>query len=104
MQRLIRGLADLRDTGLDRTVRVVLNRVRRAVVPGDPRAELTAALERFAGCPAAALLPADQESIDVALASGRTVAEARPNSALRRAFVELAAAVAGVRSPSGRRR
>ncbi|MDT4996984.1 MAG: hypothetical protein QOD45_1052 [Pseudonocardiales bacterium] len=104
MQRLVRGLADLRDTGLDRPVRVVLNRVRRGVVPGDPQAELTAALERFAGRPAAALLPADQESIDVALASGRTLAEARPNSALRRALVELAAAVAGVRTPSGRRR
>lgn len=103
MQRLVRGLAELRDTGLDRPVWVVLNRVRRGAVPGDPKAELTAALERFAGRSAAALLPADQESIDAALASGRTIAETRPNSALRRAFTDLAAALAGMPTPAGRR-
>jgi MinD-like ATPase involved in chromosome partitioning or flagellar assembly len=103
MQRLVRGLAELRDIGVDRPVWVVVNRVRRGVVPGDPKIELTAALERFAGCSAAALLPAEQDSIDAALASGRTLAETRPNSGLRRAFVELATAVAGVRTPAGQR-
>jgi MinD-like ATPase involved in chromosome partitioning or flagellar assembly len=103
MQRLVRGLAELRDTGLERPVLVILNRVRRGAVPGDPKAELTAALERFAGRSAAALLPADQESLDAALASGRTLAETRPNCALRRAFTDLAAAVAGRPAPAGRR-
>ena len=95
MQRLVRGLADLRDAGLDHGAGSAQPGAARCGARGSA-GERTAALERFAGCPAAALLPADQESIDVALASGRTVAEARPDSALRRAFVELAAAVAGV--------
>jgi MinD-like ATPase involved in chromosome partitioning or flagellar assembly len=103
MQRLVRGLAELRDLGIERSVWVVLNRVRRGAVPGNPHVELTAALERFAGRSAAALLPADQDSIDAALATGRTLAETRPNSALRRALLDLAAAVAGLQSPAGQR-
>jgi MinD-like ATPase involved in chromosome partitioning or flagellar assembly len=103
MQRLVRGLAELRDLGIERSVWVVLNRVRRGAVPGNPHVELTAALERFAGRSAAALLPADQDSIDAALATGRTLAETRPNSALRRALLDLAAAVAGLQTPAGQR-
>ena len=34
MQRLVRGLGELRDAELDRPVWVVLNRVRRGAVPG----------------------------------------------------------------------
>lgn len=105
MQRLVRGLADLRDTGATAAVWVVLNRVRRDVVPGDPRSELTGALERFAGRSPAALLPLEQAAVDTALARGRTLAEVRPSGPLRRALVELAAAVAGVPAPvAGRRR
>ncbi len=103
MQRLVRGLADLRDAEVEAPVWVVLNRVRRGVVPGDPRAELTAALERFAGRTPAALLPYDRDALDAALADGRMLGEARPGSALRRALVELAAALAGVPVPAAPR-
>jgi MinD-like ATPase involved in chromosome partitioning or flagellar assembly len=103
MQRLIRGLADLRELELAAPTWVVLNKVRRGVVPGDPPAELTAARERFAGHTPAALLPHDQGALDEALASGRTLGELRPSSALRRAAAELAAALAGVPAPSRRR-
>ncbi len=66
-------------------VRVVLNKVRRGAVPGDPAAELAAALEQFAGRSAAALLPYDRESLDAAWrpaarwasAAGQPVAQGR---------------------------
>ena len=96
MQRLVRGLADLRDLDLPAPPTVVLNRVRRGVVPGDPARELTAALARFAGCEPAALLPYDREALDGALATGRSLGEARPGSALRRAVRDLAGRIAGV--------
>jgi MinD-like ATPase involved in chromosome partitioning or flagellar assembly len=99
MQRLVRGLAELREAGVTAPVWVVLNKVRRGVVPGDPAVELSAALDRFAGCSPAALLPYDLDAVDAALSAGRLLAEARPASPLRRAVCELAAAVAGL--PAG---
>jgi len=104
MQRLVRGLADLRDAEVAAPVWVVLNRVREGAVPGEARAELTAALERFAGRSPAALLPADARSVDAAVAGGRLLREVNPGSPLRQAVAELAAAVAGVPAPTGRRR
>ena len=104
MQRLVRGLSELRDTEIAAPVWVVLNRVRDGVVPGDTTAELTAALERFAGRSPAALLPADARALDAALATGRLLSESDPGSPLRRAVVELAAGLAGVPAPASRRR
>jgi MinD-like ATPase involved in chromosome partitioning or flagellar assembly len=106
MQRLVRGLAELRDVEVGAPTWVVLNRVRSGVVPGDVRAELTAALQRFAGRAPAALLPADTRAVDAALATGRSLAEANPTSHLRRAIVDLAAEIAGVpiAGSRGRRR
>ena len=40
IQRLVRGLSELRDAEVAAPVWVVLNKVRRSVVPGDPAAEL----------------------------------------------------------------
>jgi MinD-like ATPase involved in chromosome partitioning or flagellar assembly len=104
MQRLVRGLAELRDTEVAAPVWVVLNRVRDGVVPGDTAAELAGALERFAGRSPAALLPADQRSIDAALATGRLLSESNSASPFRRAVVELAAGLAGVELGAPRRR
>jgi MinD-like ATPase involved in chromosome partitioning or flagellar assembly len=104
LQRLVRGLAELRDAEVAAPIWVVLNKVRRSVVPGDPRAELTAALDRFAGRQPAALLPHDADSLDAALAAGKTLGEARPSSPLRQGAVELAAALAGVPQARHRRR
>jgi Flp pilus assembly CpaE family ATPase len=95
LQRLVRGLVELREAEIEAPVWVVLNRVRRSVVGGDPAAELTAALERFAGRRPAALLPDDAPALDAALAAGQSLAEARPNSPLRTALRELASAVVG---------
>jgi MinD-like ATPase involved in chromosome partitioning or flagellar assembly len=106
MQRLVRGLAELRDAEVGGTVWVVLNRVRGGVVPGNPDSELRAALERFAGHTPAALLPYDLRAVDAALARGQLLAEAAPASPLRCAVRDLAAAVMGVDAPAraGRRR
>jgi MinD-like ATPase involved in chromosome partitioning or flagellar assembly len=104
MQRLVRGLAELRDTEVSAPLWIVLNRVRDGAVPGDAASELTAALERFAGRSPAALLPADPRSLDTALATGRLLSESNPNSVFRRAVAELAAGLAGVPATPARRR
>ena len=104
MQRLVRGLSDLRDAEIPGQVRVVLNRVRRGAVPGDPAVELGAALERFSGYVPAGLLPADYRAMDLALGTGRLLSESSPGSALRRAVVELAAELMGRAAPPARRR
>jgi MinD-like ATPase involved in chromosome partitioning or flagellar assembly len=104
MQRLVRGLAELREVEVGTPIEVVLNRVRDGVVPGDTERELTAALERFAGCTPLALLPADARSLDAALAGGRLLSESSPNSPLRQAIGELARTLAGVEAARPRRR
>ncbi len=96
MQRLIRGLAELRDAEVAAPVWVVLNKVRAGVVPGDTATELAGALERFAGRTPAALLPADAKALDAALVSGRLLAEADPGSPLRHGLSDLAGALVGV--------
>ncbi len=103
MQRLVRALGELRELDLDGEPWVVLNRVRRGAVPGDPVAELTGALDRFAGRRPAALLPLDQPATDSALAQGKTLAECSRRGVLRAALGELAGELAGVPA-SGRRR
>ena len=97
-----------------RAGRAARRRDRRAAVGGaeqgaragscraTPRAELVGALERFAGVTPAALLPDDRESLDAALATGRSLGEARPSSPLRSAIGELAGAAG--RGPAGRGR
>jgi Flp pilus assembly CpaE family ATPase len=102
MQRIVRGLAELREAEVTAPVWVVLNKVRRGVVPGSTSRELAAALERFAGCSPAALLPYDVDALDTALATGRLLAEARRSSALRVAIAELAGALSGVSTGQAR--
>jgi len=105
IQRLVRGLGELRAAAFDTPVWIVLNRVRRSAVPGKPEVELDAALQRFVGQSCAALLPYDLLGLDQAAIAGQTLAEAVPASPLRSAVVELAVAICGVPSPrQGRRR
>jgi Flp pilus assembly CpaE family ATPase len=104
IQRLVRGLTELREAEVTAPVWIVLNRVRKGAVPGDPAVELDAALQRFSGQSSAALLPYDLAGLDGAMALGKTLGEVSPNSGLRRAVIELASAVAGVPVPSRGRR
>jgi MinD-like ATPase involved in chromosome partitioning or flagellar assembly len=103
LQRLARGLTELRDAEVSATSWVLLNKVRGNVVPGNLESELAEALRRFTGRVPAGFLPFDPEALDLALAAGKTLAEARPSSPLRRAVVEVAAAIAGVQTPASRR-
>ena len=103
VQRLVRALAELRDAEVGAPVWVVLNKVRRSVVPGDPATELSAALDRFAGRTPAALLPSDPAALDAALVAGQTLGEVRPASPLRQAVIALARSLAGISAPRHRR-
>ncbi|MCV2488627.1 chromosome partitioning protein [Geodermatophilus sp. YIM 151500] len=104
LQRTVRSLGELRDVLPEAEPVLVVNQLRRGPVPGDPRAEIAAALERFAGREVTRFLPADRRATDAALASGRTLAEATPGSPLRTALRSLASDLTGIRAPAARRR
>jgi MinD-like ATPase involved in chromosome partitioning or flagellar assembly len=103
LQRSIRALGELREVLPEIAPELVVNQVRRGPVPGDPRAEIAAALGRFAGRDVRFFLPADRTATDAALAGGRTLAEVAPGSALRVALRSLAAQLADVAEPAGGR-
>jgi MinD-like ATPase involved in chromosome partitioning or flagellar assembly len=104
LQRSIRALGELGDALPAIEPVLVVNQVRRGPVPGDPRREITEALERFAGRDVRFFLPADRRATDAALASGRTLAEVAATSPLRLALRSLAADMAEVTAPTAPRR
>ncbi|HET6920360.1 MAG TPA: hypothetical protein VFI46_12955 [Jiangellaceae bacterium] len=101
LQRLVRGLSDLRDVVPGADVRVVVNRLRSSVVGVDPEGQVRRALERYAGVPAAVLVPEDRMALDAALLRGQTLAEVAPRSAARQAIAAMAAGLMGA-DPSSR--
>jgi Flp pilus assembly CpaE family ATPase len=102
LQRLIRAVSDARELLDGRVPLVVVNRVRKVVIPGSPRKEILAALARYAGVTDVVLLPHDGPAADAALGSGRTIAEVASDSALRTGLRDLAQRLTGV-SNAGRR-
>jgi MinD-like ATPase involved in chromosome partitioning or flagellar assembly len=104
LRRLVRGLDELRQVAPGVEPLVVVNRVRATVVPGEPRREIDAALHRWAGVAASAYLPAAPAVVDTAMRTGATLAEAAPDSPLRRSVADLARTLAGVPAPADRRR
>lgn len=103
LQRTVRALAQLREVLPVISPRVIVNRTRPVVVPGDVRREIAAALDRFAGVSDALFLPHDAKATDAALAAGRTLAEVASGSPLRVALRDLAANLAGVSASTGQR-
>lgn len=94
VQRLVRGLDDLRGAGIVTTEPVVVvNRVRASAVGRHPGAALRAALSRYANVTEVHLVPDDQASCDAALLAGRSLGEVAPASPVRRAVAELAEVV-----------
>ncbi|MCI0687540.1 MAG: hypothetical protein L0Y54_09930 [Sporichthyaceae bacterium] len=91
LQRLIRGLAHLREVVPTVTARVVLNQVRRGPIGAQPERQLAGVLARYAGVADPAFVPYDREAMDHALATGRTLAEVAPDSPARLAIARLAA-------------
>lgn len=104
LQRLVRSLGQLHELLPDVRPQVVVNRVRKGVIPGDPRRELGAALQRYAGVTDPVFLPLGVDAADAALSLGKTIGEVAPGSALRQGLVALARSLAGMPESRGRRR
>jgi Flp pilus assembly CpaE family ATPase len=107
LQRLVRGLAELRETVPGVQPVVVVNKLRESAVPGGAERSARAALSRYAGVTDVLVLPADVDGLDRALCAGRTLGEAAPASPARAALAAHAAGLLGIsrQAPSrGRRR
>ena len=104
LQRLVRGLVELKEAVPGVQPRVVVNRLRPSSVPGDPEAEVRAALSRYAGVDEVWFVPLDVAGVDGAVALGRTLTEAAPGSPARQAISGLAASVIGAASRPRKRR
>ena len=104
LQRLVRGLQEL-GTVASPAPTVVINKVRSSAVGVRPEPRIRDALTRFAGIADPRFIPDDPASLDGALLAGQSLAEAAPDSGVRKAVVALAAEVCGLPAPpSGRRR
>ena len=95
LQRLVRGLADLREAVPGIAPVVVVNRLWASAVPGDSEAEVRTALHRYAGVSDLTVVPMDVDGVDRAVAAGRTLAEAAAASPARIALAALAAQLVG---------
>ena len=104
LQRLVRGLQEL-GTVASPSPTVVINRVRSSAVGPRPETRIRDALTRFAGIDDPRFIPNDPASLDVSLLAGQSLAEAAPDSDVRRTLVALASEICGVPAPNtGRRR
>ena len=99
LARLVRGLAELDEAVPGLSPRVVVNRARPSAVPGHAAQEVRAALARYAGVQDAVLVPHDVAGLDRALAAGRTLVEAAPDSPVRTALLDLARDLGGLAQP-----
>jgi MinD-like ATPase involved in chromosome partitioning or flagellar assembly len=104
LQRLVRGLSELKEAVPGLVPTVVVNRLRSTAIPGDTETEVRTALRRYAGVEDLTVVPQDVEALDAALAVGRTLKESAPGSPARQAIQGLAAALVGVPSAARRRR
>ena len=95
LQRLVRGLEDLRDAAVPVPAArvVVVNRVRVSAVGRRAEAQVRDALARYGGVGDAHLVPDDPAGLDAALLAGRVLAECAPGSPARAAFEGLATRV-----------
>ena len=104
LQRLVRGLAELKEAVPGVQPHVVVNKLRSSAIPGNAEQEIRGALSRYAGVADVIVVPADVEGLDRALAGGRTLAEAAPSSPARGAVTAMAAALLGVAPPATAKR
>jgi Flp pilus assembly CpaE family ATPase len=95
LQRLVRGLQEL-GTVASPSPTVVINRVRSSAVGPRPESRIRDALTRFAGIDDLRFIPDDPASLDGALLAGQSLAEAAPDSDVRKTLVALAIAICGV--------
>ncbi|WP_045877579.1 chromosome partitioning protein [Pseudofrankia sp. DC12] len=100
--RFVRGLADLRELVPGVEPLVVVNRLRASVAGGDPRREISRALNRHTGTEPVALVPYDLAAFDAAQAAGQLLRDIAPASPARAAIRDLATRLTG-RVPRGQR-
>lgn len=95
VQRLVRALDDLHESGLGLTAApiVVVNRVRTSVSGRGAESAVRDVLARFAGAEEVTVIPDDRAALDRAMLEGRLLLEATPGSAARKAIVDVAARV-----------
>jgi MinD-like ATPase involved in chromosome partitioning or flagellar assembly len=98
LQRLVRGLEDLRDAAVPVPAArlVVVNRVRASAVGRRAESQVRDALARYGGVDDVHLVPDDPAGLDAALLAGRVLAECAPASPARAAFLGLADRVRGL--------
>lgn len=104
LQRLVRGVSELREALPGVAPVVVLNRVRGGPVGRDHERQLVEALERYAGLHDPVLVPEDRNALDLALRRGEPLAEVAPGSPARKALAALAARLAGAEGAAAPRR
>jgi Flp pilus assembly CpaE family ATPase len=104
LQRLVRGLSQLAEAVPGVVPEVVINKVRRTLLAGDPEREIAAALERYAGVVPVAFVPFDLKGVDAALMAGRSLTEAAGDSPTRRAIQHYALRMTGRPATGSRRR
>lgn len=90
IDRLLIGLEDLQRVVPGTPVHVVVTRVRRSVLGGDPEGQVREALRRHAGITDVTCVPDDRASYDACLREGRTLAEVAPRSQARGVLREFA--------------
>jgi Flp pilus assembly CpaE family ATPase len=103
VQRLVRGLTELREAVPGALPRVVVNRIRRSAVGPDPERQVREALDRYVGVRDVSFVPEDHDAVDAAVLQARPLAEVAPDSPARAALAALAAALVGRASPRRRR-
>jgi len=94
LQRLVRGLQEL-GTVASPSPTVVINRVRSSAVGPRPESRIRDALIRFAGIDDPRFIPDDPATLDGALLAGQSLAEAAPDSEVRKTLVLLAREICG---------
>ena len=103
LQRLVRGVAELKEVIPRVQPRVVVNRLRSSAIPGNAQAQISAALERYAGISRPHFVPLDIAGVDGAVAAGRTLTEHAPRSPARLAIRALASTLVAQPAPTKRR-
>ncbi|MEP7056098.1 MAG: chromosome partitioning protein, partial [Actinomycetota bacterium] len=104
LQRLVRGLSQLAETVPGAAPAVVVNKVRKTLLAGNPEREIAAALDRYAGVVPAAFVPFDLKAVDAALMAGRSLTEAAADSPARQAIARYALGLLGRGGKRRRRR
>ncbi|WP_022884370.1 AAA family ATPase [Glaciibacter superstes] len=83
MARFLRSWVELAEVLTTEKVSVVMNRVRASAIGLDPNGQVVSTLRRFGNIEDPVLVPHDQQGVDAAVLTGRTLRDAAPKSPAR---------------------